>query len=88
MKKFQSKSAENFSWGGVIDAPNREIWRALLQKAHGLPYFMQYRKPVFAIDCHAVGISRNGEGGDERSYKITNAYSFERGAWERAFPRH
>ncbi len=47
MKKFQSKSAENFSWGDVIDAPIQEIWLTLLQKSHGLPYVMQYRKHVF-----------------------------------------
>ena len=88
MIKFQSKPAGIFSMGCMIDAPIREIWLALLQKAHGLPYFMQYRKPVFSIDYHAVEISWNGVGGDEWSYQITNAYSFERGAWERAFPRH
>jgi hypothetical protein len=33
-----------------------------LQKSHGLPNVMQSRKPVFAIDYHAVEISRHGEG--------------------------
>lgn len=68
--KIRSAFAENFSWKQVFYVLVQENVRYLLQKLHDLPEALQYNKPFFALDYHAVEISRKGKGADDRSEKV------------------
>lgn len=65
--KIRSAFAEIFSWKQVFYVLVQENVRYLLQKLHDLPEALQYNKPFFALDYHAVEISRKGAGADDRN---------------------
>jgi hypothetical protein len=70
---FNRYTTKNFSWSPVVDALVSEKTAGTTSRNRvAFPEVMRYRKPVFAIDYHAVEISRTMAGAHRQRAKVSN----------------